>query len=163
VSRALGARGLSAGGRLTPAGPTPSAVSPIAESGPAGSVGLMRILVSGASGLIGSALREELRADGHEVCTLVRREPGGVHEYEWPPDEGRLPAEAIEWADGVVTLSGAPLGRLPWTRSYRREIYESRVTATRTVARAIAAAENPPRVWVSGSATGFYGDRAGTV
>ncbi len=123
----------------------------------------MRILVSGASGLIGSALQEELRAHGHEVRVLVRREPAGVSEYEWHPEEGRLPAEAVEWADGVVTLSGAPLGRLPWTRAYRREIYESRVTATRTVARAFAAAAHPPRVWVSGSATGFYGDRPGTV
>ncbi|WP_152188161.1 TIGR01777 family oxidoreductase [Georgenia satyanarayanai] len=123
----------------------------------------MRILVSGASGLIGSALQKELRADGHEVRTLVRREPRDASEYEWRPDEGLLPAAAVEWADGVVTLSGAPLGRLPWTRAYRREIYRSRVTATRTVARAIATSASPPQVWVSGSATGFYGDRPGTV
>ncbi|WP_413452361.1 TIGR01777 family oxidoreductase [Georgenia phoenicis] len=123
----------------------------------------MRILVSGASGLIGSALREELRAGGHEVRALVRREPRDVTEYEWQPAEGRVPSEAIAWADGLVSLSGAPLGRLPWTRAYRREIYRSRVDATRALARAIAAAPEPPRVWVSGSATGYYGDRPGTV
>lgn len=123
----------------------------------------MRILVAGASGLIGSALQQELRADGHEVRTLVRREPRDATEYAWQPADGQVAAEAIEWADGVVSLSGAPLGRLPWTRGYRREIYQSRVSATRTIARAVAAADQPPEVWVSGSATGVYGDRPGEV
>ncbi len=123
----------------------------------------MRILLAGASGLIGTALQRELRADGHEIRTLVRREPRDLTEYEWQPAEGRVPAAAIDWADGVVSLSGAPLGRLPWTRGYRREIYFSRVTATRTLARAIALADHPPAVWVSGSATGFYGHRPGEV
>ncbi|WP_324649840.1 TIGR01777 family oxidoreductase [Georgenia sp. H159] len=123
----------------------------------------MRTLVAGASGLIGTALRDELSADGHEVRTLVRRESRDVTEYQWQPADGQLPGEAVEWADGVVSLSGAPLGRLPWTRGYRREIYLSRVSATRTIARAIAAAANPPAVWVSGSAVGFYGDRPGEV
>ena len=121
----------------------------------------MRVLLAGASGPIGAALAEELDRGGHEVRRLVRREPRDVTEYQWRPAEGQVPAEAIEWAEGVVSLSGAPLGRLPWTRSYRREIYYSRVSATRTIARAIAHASTPPAVWVSGSATGFYGDRPG--
>lgn len=123
----------------------------------------MRILIAGASGLIGTALQDDLLLGGHEIRTLVRREPRDGTEYRWQPAEGQLPAEAVAWADGVVSLSGAPLGRLPWTQKYRREIYFSRVTATRTIARAIAAAEDPPRVWVSGSATGYYGHRPGEV
>src|SRR5690625_3620703 len=123
----------------------------------------MRVLLAGASGPIGAALAEELDRGGHEVRRLVRREPRDVTEYQWRPAEGQVPAEAIEWAEGVVSLSGAPLGRLPWTRNYRREIYHSRISATRTLAAAIAGAENPPRAWVSGSAVGFYGDRPGEV
>lgn len=123
----------------------------------------MRILVSGASGFIGTALQGALAADGHEVRTLVRCEPRDHTEYRWQPADGQIPAESVEWADGVVSLSGADMGRLPWTRSYRREIYLSRVSATRTIARAIASSEQPPEVWVSGSATGFYGDRPGEV
>lgn len=123
----------------------------------------MRILVAGASGFIGTALRRELEADGHEVRALVRRPARDATEYEWQPAEGRIPIVAVEWADGVVNLSGAYLGRVPWTRAYRREIYFSRVTATRTIARAIAAADDPPRVWVSGSATGYYGHRPGEL
>lgn len=121
----------------------------------------MKILIAGASGLIGTALQDTLR--GHQVRTLVRREPRSAEEYRWHPDELRVPEEAIEWADGVVSLSGASLGRLPWTRNYRREIYFSRVNATRTLARAIAMASNPPQVWVSGSAVGYYGNRPGEV
>src|SRR5699024_6489463 len=116
-----------------------------------------------ASGLIGTALQRELRADGHEVRTLVRRAPQDMTEYQWRPAEGQIDGQSVEWADGVVSLSGAAMGRLPWTRSYRREIYYSRVSATRSLARAIAAAERPPGVWVSGSATGFYGHRPGEV
>ena len=121
----------------------------------------MKILIAGASGLIGTALQAHL--GGHEVRTLVRREPRTSAEYRWRPDELRVPQEAVEWAEGVVSLSGAPLGRMPWTRSYRRKIYRSRVDATRTLAGAIAAADDPPQVWVSGSAVGYYGDRPDAV
>src|SRR5690606_40741430 len=79
----------------------------------------MRILVAGASGFIGTALRRELEADGHEVRALVRRPARDATEYEWQPAEGRIPIVAVEWADGVVNLSGAYLGRVPWTRAYR--------------------------------------------
>lgn len=123
----------------------------------------MRILLAGASGLIGTALKSELGSDGHEVRALVRRPARDDTEYQWRPGEGHLPDEAIEWAQGVVSLSGAPLGRLPWTRNYRREIYYSRIDVTRTIAGAIAAAPTPPQVWVSGSAVGYYGDRPGEV
>src|SRR5690625_7674099 len=74
----------------------------------------MRVLIAGASGLIGTALQDELRSGGHEVRTLVRREPRNMTEYQWRPAEGQLAAEPVEWAGGVVSLSGAPLGRVPW-------------------------------------------------
>lgn len=123
----------------------------------------MKVLVAGASGLIGTALQQVLREGGHQVRSLVRREPRNVAEYGWQPDEGQVPVEAIAWADGVVSLSGAALGRLPWTAGYRRTLYRSRVDTTRTLATAIAAAAEPPSVWVSGSAVGFYGNRPGEV
>lgn len=123
----------------------------------------MRILISGASGLIGSALREQAQQTGHEVGALVRGEPDGAHQWRWDPARGSLPAEAIGWADAVVNLSGASIGRVPWTRSYRRELRASRIDATTTLVEAIRASENPPSVFVSGSAVGFYGDRPGEV
>lgn len=123
----------------------------------------MKVLIAGASGLIGTALTHVLRDAGHEVRTLVRRVPRTVAEYSWQPDEGVLAPEPIAWADGVVSLSGAALGRLPWTAGYRRTLYHSRVDTTRTLATAIATAADPPAVWVSGSAVGFYGDRPGEL
>ncbi len=117
--------------------------------------------MSGGSGLIGTALQRAARAQGHEIGLLVRGEASGPGQWAWDPAAGRVPADAIAWADGVVNLSGAPLGRLPWTKAYRREIVHSRVHATRTLASAISASDAPPSVFVSGSAVGFYGDRPG--
>lgn len=120
-----------------------------------------RVLISGASGFIGSVLTRQLRADGHSVTALVRREARSRSEVSWDPAAGRIPLSAIENADAVVNLSGASLSRLPWTHSYKRTILTSRVQATRTIALAIVKAENPPSALVSGSAVGFYGDRPG--
>lgn len=122
----------------------------------------MRILLTGASGLIGSELRRRAAA-AHEVRTLVRRPASDPREYRWDPASGALPIAAIEWADAVISLSGASLSRLPWTASYRAELRESRVTSTAVLARAIAAAARPPSVWVSASAVGIYGDRPGVT
>lgn len=118
----------------------------------------MRILLVGASGLIGTAVTH--RADGaHDVRRLVRRVPHSDSEYRWDPASGVLPPEALEWADAVISLSGASLSRLPWTSRYRAEIRRSRVQTTEAIARGIAAAASPPAAWVSASAVGFYGDR----
>lgn len=119
----------------------------------------MRILLTGASGLIGTEIARRA-ADAHEVRRLVRREPGDG-EYRWNPAAGILPAEAVEWADAVISLSGASLARLPWTKRYRTEILRSRTDATGTIAMAIAAASAPPKAWVSASAVGIYGNRTG--
>ncbi|WP_166980638.1 TIGR01777 family oxidoreductase [Paramicrobacterium fandaimingii] len=117
----------------------------------------MRILLSGASGMIGTALHMRLRDMGHDVRLLVRRSPTHDREVRWDPAAGTVPRDQIEWADAVVSLSGASLTRLPWTPLYRRTIVSSRVDTTRVMANAIATATNPPRVWANASAVGYYG------
>lgn len=123
----------------------------------------MRFLVAGSSGVIGSALKARLGGEGHEVRTLVRREQVHEHESRWDPRTGMVPAEPIEWADALVNLAGAPLTRVPWTTAYRRELRDSRVQATGCLAAAVRDSAAPPRVWVNGSAVGYYGDRPGEM
>ncbi|QKG26425.1 TIGR01777 family oxidoreductase [Actinomadura verrucosospora] len=118
----------------------------------------MRVTVTGSSGLIGSALVRALRADGHDVVRLVRREPSAPDEARWSPADGCVEAAALEGADAVVHLAGAGVGDRPWTRAYKRRIRDSRLDGTRTLAEAIAAAGRRPPVLVCGSAIGFYGD-----
>ncbi len=120
----------------------------------------MRILLAGATGLIGSEVAR-IAAEEHEVTMLVRRAPTRPREVQWDPANGDLPQAAIDAADAVISLSGASLSRLPWTRGYRQEILASRVSATSTIARAITASTTPPAAWVSASAVGIYGDRPG--
>lgn len=120
----------------------------------------MRILLAGASGMIGTAVAQ--RADGHEIRRLVRRDAAAA-EYRWDPMNGTVPPEAIEWADAVISLSGASLARLPWTRRYRRTILHSRTETTSALAVAIERAAEPPAAWVSASAVGIYGDRPGEM
>lgn len=129
----------------------------------------MRILLSGASGLIGTALKAQLAQDGHEISTLVRREPqrGALDnvkaEFRWDPNVAYIPEEALDWADAVIGLSGSPLGKLPWTQKVRKEILSSRVNTTRTLALGIARSANPPHTWINGSAVGYYGNRPGEL
>ncbi|MFC0037219.1 TIGR01777 family oxidoreductase [Actinomadura rayongensis] len=115
----------------------------------------MRVAVSGASGLIGAALAESLAGDGHEVVRLVRRAARRAGEVGWDPF-GEV--GALTGVDAVVHLAGAGIGERRWTSAYKREIYDSRVRGTATLASALARMGEPPRVFVSGSAVGFYGD-----
>ncbi len=119
----------------------------------------MRVLIAGASGFIGTELRKQLEADGHTVLALVRRTPRNDTEFEWSPTNQTVDARAIETADAVINLAGASTARIPWTRAYKREILYSRVDGTSTLAEAIVAAKNPPKVFLSGSAVGYYGDQ----
>ncbi|ROP73105.1 hypothetical protein EDF18_3073 [Frigoribacterium sp. PhB107] len=121
----------------------------------------LTVLVSGASGLVGTELRRQLVAAGHTVVALVRREARDEGEATWVPAAGIVDRTLLDRADAVVNLSGASLGRLPWTAAYKREIRDSRVTATATLAHGMAGAERPPAVFLSGSAVGIYGDRPG--
>ena len=121
---------------------------------------LRRILLSGSSGLIGSALRGAAREQGMEVTALVRRHrlvgPGAVY---WNPakPEATVHAVELEGFDAVVHLSGANVARR-WTEEYRREIVESRVTSTRMLCESLAQVRRRPRVLLCASAVGIYGD-----
>lgn len=126
-------------------------------------MGDKRIIISGASGLIGSALVESLRSDGFEVATLVRRPIERPGEIEWCPGEQPLDPAALEGAEAVVNLNGASIGRLPWTRRYRRVLSDSRVLPTRTLATAIRQLGADAPTFISASAAGFYGDRPSEV
>lgn len=118
----------------------------------------MRILISGASGLIGSALEAELSKQGHSVSRLVRRAARNANEIEWQPGVLPLPAGVIDEFDAVVNLAGATTGKLPWTKAYQRELIDSRIDSTRTLVEAMRSANRRPKVFLSGSASGFYGD-----
>src|SRR5947208_2142875 len=118
----------------------------------------MKVVVTGASGLIGSALVANLGADGHDVRRLVRRVPQAGDEFQWQPSSGHLDPDAVDGFDAVVHLAGAGIGDHRWTDDYKKEIRESRVNGTTAVATAVASAAHPPRVLVAGSAVGYYGD-----
>ena len=118
----------------------------------------MKIAVSGASGLIGTALLPALEAAGHEVVRLVRRRPSGSQELEWDPVSDRLDANALTGVDAVVNLSGATIGRR-WTRARKAEILASRIDSTRLLATTMDALEPRPRVLVCAGGVGIYGDR----
>ncbi|NYI41188.1 TIGR01777 family oxidoreductase [Demequina lutea] len=116
------------------------------------------MIVSGSHGLIGTALGESLRADGHTVVALVRRDARGEHESSWDPTTGRIDDAAIAAADVVVNLAGASIGDKRLTVGYQKVVLSSRVDSTSTIANAIARA-NPTAALLQGSSMGFYGDR----
>ena len=118
----------------------------------------MKILISGASGLVGSALSDALVLDGHEVRRLVRRRPVAAGEAFWDPATGDLDAEAMTGIDAVVHLAGENIAGGRWSAAFKRRVLDSRVAGTRLVAEAIARAEVPPAL-ISASAIGYYGDR----
>lgn len=124
--------------------------------------GLMRVLISGASGLVGTELARQLREDGHEAIRLVRRAARAADEISWNPSKGEIDPEIMESVDAVVNLAGATTGRIPWTAKYKKEIVSSRIDSTRTLVTAINRAGNPPKVLISGSASGFYGEGGST-
>ena len=121
----------------------------------------LRVLVSGARGLIGSALLPWLRTRGHETSVLTRRATGSG-EVGWDPSGGRLEVRALEGFDAVVHLAGEPIAAR-WTPARKALIRESRVAGTRLLAERLAGLERPPRALVSVSAVGFYGDRGDEV
>ncbi len=132
-------------------------------SGPAGREPLpvSRVVVAGASGLIGSALVPALRRRGYEVRRLVRRPPAPEEPdaYRWDPQAGALDPTVLEGVDVVVHLGGANIASGRWSARRKREIRESRVGSTHLLARTIAAMDDPPRAWLCASAIGYYGDR----
>ncbi len=122
----------------------------------------MKIAVSGASGLIGGALLPALRADGHQVITLVRRTPRTVDEHRWDPQHHRIDPIVLADVDAAINLGGTPIRPRPFTSGYKERLLRSRIDATTTISDALAAvaADDPtrPRVLLSASAVGYYGD-----
>ena len=124
-----------------------------------------RILLSGASGMLGTTLQTSMRADGAEIVQLVRREPEQIGELRWEPS-GKSVFAAKDGLEGLrvaIHLSGANVAAHRWTPEYRREIAASRVDSTRVLATALAGLRNPPPVLLVASATGIYGDRGDEV
>ena len=116
----------------------------------------MRIAITGASGLIGTALSTRLERDGHDVVPVVRRAPGD-NEIGWSVDEQRIDDGAFDGIDAVVHLAGAGIGDKRWTTDYKREILESRTVGTALIDKAVNDATNGPSTLLSGSAIGLYG------
>jgi len=119
------------------------------------------ILISGASGMVGSALRDALLRRGEELVQLVRRAPKSREELEWDPAAPSPIAEArrLEGVDAAIHLSGANLAARRWTPEYLREVTASRVDSTRALAAALARLRPPPRSMLVASAVGIYGNR----
>ncbi|MDA8342157.1 MAG: TIGR01777 family oxidoreductase [Actinomycetota bacterium] len=126
----------------------------------------MNVLVSGASGLIGTALRQALTDRGDTVVRLVRRRTTGEGEVRWDPDAGTVDMDTLDRSGpigAVVNLSGAGIGDHRWNSARRDEILHSRTAATATIAGLTTELDPPPSVFASGSAVGFYGNRGGDV
>jgi uncharacterized protein len=118
----------------------------------------MKILISGATGLVGSALVPTLRARGDEVVSLVRATPK-PGEIEWHPNQDMIDSAALEGFDAVVHLAGESIAEGRWTDEKKRRIYDSRVKGTLLLSKTLAALSSKPRVFLCASATGFYGNR----
>ncbi|MFD5251092.1 TIGR01777 family oxidoreductase [Amycolatopsis sp. NPDC058340] len=116
----------------------------------------MRVLIAGASGLIGTSLTTRLRRSGHEVVRLVRREERAADERRWDPPAGEIADGALDGVDAVVNLAGAPLLPGRWSAARKQVLLDSRVEPTEVLAEAVA--EHGIPVLVNASAVGYYGD-----
>ncbi|UQI43982.1 TIGR01777 family oxidoreductase [Streptomyces sp. HU2014] len=123
----------------------------------------MRIALTGSTGLIGTALTRDLRKDGHDVVRLVRHPPHAPGEVAWDPKRQWVDTAGLAGCEAVVHLAGAGIGDHRWTDAYKKEIRDSRVLGTAALAEALASLDTPPRVLVSGSAVGVYGDTGDRV
>ena len=128
------------------------------------------VMLSGASGMLGSAIGNALLQRGTNLIRLVRREAHGPDEVRWNPGSRRdgthgsaIEIARLEGIDAAVHLSGANVAARRWTAKYKREMTESRVTTTRVLAEMLAGLKNPPQVLVTASAVGFYGNRGDAI
>lgn len=120
----------------------------------------MKFLIAGSSGLIGSALVEQLEKDGHTVVRLVHRGEGAESVFLWDPLIGEgPPIEALEGVDVVINLAGISLSKRRWSSARMEGFVRSRVDSTRLLSEALAAADDRPHVFINASAIGFYGHR----
>ncbi len=122
----------------------------------------MKVLIAGASGLIGSALIQPLAAEGAEVTRLVRSTPK-PGEIEWHPNQDAMDPARLEGFDATINLAGENVAAGRWTEDQKRKIHDSRVNGTHLLSEAMAKLATRPRVFLCASATGFYGDREDEV
>ena len=122
---------------------------------------MAKVLLAGASGFLGTHVREALLARGFEVTSLSRRPASGADESTWDPYAGTIDRAVVEAADVVVNLAGSPTLGNPHSEKWARELRESRVTTTRVLAEAIAASDRRP-AFLAGNGISFYGDRGGS-
>jgi uncharacterized protein (TIGR01777 family) len=123
----------------------------------------VKVVVTGASGLIGTALVSSLRSDGHDVVRLVRHIALAPDEANWDPARRLLDPSLLAGSDAIVHLAGAGVGDKRWSEAYKQTILASRVDGTSTLAAALASMDSPPGVLISASAVGFYGERGDDV
>lgn len=120
----------------------------------------MDVVITGSSGLIGTALRAALEDAGHRPIALVRRAPTpGADEIQWDVEAGTIDASSLEGIDAVVHLAGAGIGDKRWNAAYKRLVLESRTKGTALLAETLAGLDDKPSVFLSGSAIGYYGPR----
>jgi len=117
---------------------------------------IQRIAISGASGLIGTALVGHLRSEGHTVQRLVRRKAQAPDEIQWDPASNSVDIDALTGVDAIIHLAGANVGDHRWTKKYRAEILNSRLLGTTAIAHAVTTVA--PKVFISASAIGYYGE-----
>lgn len=118
----------------------------------------MRILISGSNGLVGSHLIPQLVASGHEVLRLVRKPSDKPDEIYWNPEQDELNLDSVGNIDAVIHLAGAGIADKRWNGAVKAEILRSRVLGTRLLASRVASLPNPPAVFLSASAVGYYGN-----
>lgn len=122
----------------------------------------LKVLITGARGMVATALRPRLAAEGHELRLLSRGskldEDSGERHVSWDPEQGYLDASRLEGLDAVIHLASSSLAQGRWNEARKREIRDSRVLGTRLLMQRLAQVQRPPRVVISASATGYYGD-----
>ncbi|MDO5722158.1 MAG: TIGR01777 family oxidoreductase [Actinomycetaceae bacterium] len=120
-----------------------------------------KVVMAGASGMLGGALAKSLQQSGWQVVKLVRSTPQTEGEVQWDPAAGELDPQVLAEADAIVCFSGAPLVRWPWTRSYKKELVSSRIGPVETIVKALKQLpqDQRPAQLVTASAVGYYGDR----
>jgi uncharacterized protein len=130
----------------------------LARHAAAGLARPQRIAISGASGMVGSQLVPFLRAGGHDVVRLVRRRPSAADEIAWDPATDRIDAASLESVDAVIHLAGVSIAGGRWTKARKAAILSSRLQGTSLLAETLSRLQRPPRVLISASGIGYYGD-----
>src|SRR5436309_1224150 len=117
----------------------------------------MRVLITGPSGLIGTALQKRFREEGWEMLLATRHEPRSDNEIRWSADDGFSEPDRLEGLDAVVHLAGESVNGLRWTDEKKKAIRDSRVLGTRSLVEALGKLKDRPKVLVAASAIGYYG------